>query len=450
MKVRKYLFLALTLIIVFFACINGDFLMINTGDYYRATHSFIDPIKSFDHRIGELYPLKDDLKIIAEYSYKSSYSYIVNIYAYLISFATEEFNLRHYFILMTTLYIFSLYKLQKKLYNKSLVVYFLFSLLLISSSNLGFFKSFYQEQLLLIFLPLLGIYLDKNNNGSLFFAFILMTLIATLKSQFFYVPLLAILYYSIFNREKLGLKLILMAISLGISYGFVYASKGTVEYNKYHAAYFGVYNYLKENSLYIDKDIDDQCIGIDAWGNRFDLDKGIGSSAEDGGRCFEKHKEIGFSDSLKSYVKNPLILIKLPYDKTVRAQFTEIYFHVSKNLLLLVNDNSLLGKVAVIKDYLFNEIRFSALLLVMLASLVLYKKTYSGLLFFISAFGISQFYISFLAEGYRDLAKHLFPMNFSFDLLLFIIAILLARYIDPLNFCSGIIPRGKCHEYRND
>jgi TM2 domain-containing membrane protein YozV len=56
--------------------------------------------------------------------------------------------------------------------------------------------------------------------------------------------------------------------------------------------------------------------------------------------------------------------------------------------------------------------------------LVLHKKTYSGLLFFISAFGVSQFYISFFGEGYRDLAKHLFPMNFSFDLILFVIAMI--------------------------
>ena len=59
--------------------------------------------------------------------------------------------------------------------------------------------------------------------------------------------------------------------------------------------------------------------------------------------------------------------------------------------------------------------------IMMIVSIVFYKRRFSASLFALSVFSISQFYMSFLGEGYRDLNKHLFSMNFSFDLSLYLI-----------------------------
>lgn len=127
------------------------------------------------------------------------------------------------------------------------------------------------------------------------------------------------------------------------------------------------------------------------------------------------------------FLKNPSLLITLPYDKGIRQQYTENYIHVYNSFLLIENNSGLLYDITKIKDFLFKEIRFSALLLAFFSSFFLRNKKVRGVIFFLSAFGTSQLYISFLGEGYRDLSKHLFGMNISFDLLLFTVICILSN-----------------------
>ncbi|EPT4174285.1 hypothetical protein ACVQM3_004973, partial [Escherichia coli] len=80
-----------------------------------------------------------------------------------------------------------------------------------------------------------------------------------------------------------------------------------------------------------------------------------------------------------------------------------------------------LNEVQKIKDSALSTVRIPVAFIAMIASLIFIRKKYSVAIFTLSAFSISQFYISFIGEGYRDLDKHLFAMNFSFDLMIFIV-----------------------------
>ncbi|MBD4744951.1 hypothetical protein GUG21_15685, partial [Xanthomonas citri pv. citri] len=77
------------------------------------------------------------------------------------------------------------------------------------------------------------------------------------------------------------------------------------------------------------------------------------------------------------------------------------------------------------KDNIFKNIRFISLLLFFIASIFIRNNKIKASLFVVSLFGISQFYVSFFGEGYRDLSKHLFGMYFSFDLCLYITVVFL-------------------------
>ncbi|HGB5792717.1 TPA: hypothetical protein ACIVT9_004574, partial [Salmonella enterica subsp. enterica serovar Aberdeen] len=85
------------------------------------------------------------------------------------------------------------------------------------------------------------------------------------------------------------------------------------------------------------------------------------------------------------------------------------------------------------KDHIFKNIRFTALLLFFVTSVFIKNNKVKASLFVASLFGMSQFYVSFFGEGYRDLSKHLFGMYFSFDLCLYITLVFLMYKITQRN-----------------
>ncbi|HCO0785642.1 TPA: hypothetical protein N7J75_003438, partial [Escherichia coli] len=255
---------------------------------------------------------------------------------------------------------------------------------------------------------------------SIFFVFIGIVVVSCAKSQFFYAPVVAFLSYLLFNRDRIWLKSGLLALSLVLSVTCIVFSSGATSFNKYHANFYGVYLYAKEHNIELDSTIDKSCIGIDAWGNRFDLDKGA-VSTDIGTRCYDENKSSSFSDAIGFVIKNPSFLLSLPFDVGMRSQYTEDYFHVFKSIQLVRDDNSISGDITHIKDYLFKDVRFIILAILLATSVIIRKRHEMATLFFSSCFGVTQLYIAFMGEGYRDLSKHLFGMNFSFDLSIFII-----------------------------
>ena len=414
------------------AITSSSLYMVNTGDYYRSIFPFIDNINQFTKDIPQSFPLKPEIDSIFSYDYISSYSYLVYTYAIIISFFTDHFSLSLYSSILKVIYIciitFLFFKLNKN--NNKLITaaaYLLSLLPMISSSNLAFFGSFYQEQVLMIFIPLFILSTFKDNILNILIAFISITVIACSKSQFFYIPIIAIAYYCLFNRGQIFIKLPLMIISLVMAIFCIIAATSTVTYNKYHSEYFGIYEYERLNGIVLPDGVDESCVGIDAWGNRFDTSKGV-TQTDIGEKCFNQHVDANFKNSLSEFIKHPSIIFMLPFDSGVKSQLTENYFHVYKAMDLIINNKGFYYQLTLMKDYLFKDYRFLILLASLILSLSFRKNELSGLLFIVSTIGCSQFYMAFFGEGYRDMSKHLFGMNFSFDLLLFVSIIYIFRF----------------------
>ncbi|WP_318366049.1 hypothetical protein [Enterobacter sp.] len=416
------------LIVAAFAAVicylSWDLYLINSGDFNRAIVPFLNGVKAFTKNIPLIHPMRETFEPISAYGYKSSYSFIIYVYACLISLFTNTFDARILGSIFKVAYVFSLYVLFSNFVNKKgfayTALFILASLLLVSSSNLAFFNSFYQEQVLLVCLPLICAYVPRSDNKALITIAIAMVIAASSKSQFFYLPLIVLSAYALFNRERILIKVASCSLALALSIACVMGSSGATVFNKYHANYFGVFEYAKNNGLELPDGVDDSCVGIDAWGNKFNITLGSERTkiAMD---CYNRNSEYGFKDVLTWVAKNPSFLFKIPYDAGVTNQLTEDYFHVYKVLRLLVNDDGPLSYLTKAKDYLFERVKFTVLLITMIISLLLLKHRHSGVFFFISSFGISQMYVAFLGEGYRDLDKHLFGMNLSFDLVVFLL-----------------------------
>ncbi|EFA4734663.1 hypothetical protein [Escherichia coli] len=409
----------------FFVCaITKDMYLFNTSDFYRATEGIMNAIPTFDFNLSLNYRILDKIQPFYMSYYKSSFSLIIYIYASVISTITNYFDMRIYSAIFKITYILSLYYLYNTFCKRDrLIGVFLFLFIclpMISSSNISMFTSFYQEQVILISLPLLLIALRSDFKYRLIVCFACYTVISCGKAQFFYMPLIMFAYFVIFERKHLLTNAFLCGFSLCLAILCIMSTSDTTQYNKYHANYFGSYLYMKNNNIDIPSYVDKKCIGIDSWGNEFDFKEGA-SYTKIGEACRLNNNDENFLNVLSFFVKNPVSLIRLPYDKGVQTQLTEDYFHVFKGLKLIRNADNLTGLLTSAKNFAFEKVRFTVCLIGLIASIILYKAGLSKYIFIISSFGVSQFYISFFGEGYRDLNKHIFPMNFSFDLLLFFV-----------------------------
>lgn len=414
--------LVLALLVAF---TSASLIMMNTGDYSRAVFPFIENIPTFTFNIPFSHPLKETFEPISSYDYKSSYSLIVYAYASIIHLFSNNFSIvvyssifKFFYVIIISLLFFKVSELEDKRFL--FISYLLCITPLISSSNLAFFGSFYQEQVILIFFPLLLLTVNKRTTESYLTTFICITIIACSKGQFFYFPAIVFFYYLIYERKGMFLKIPLVAISLALSLLCMMFTTSTVAYNKYHSVYFGVYEYERINGIDLPEKADKNCVGIDFSGNRFDLKLGV-IATKVGDKCFNLHKDVSFKDTINELVKHPSILFKLPFDDGVKTQLTENYFHVYKAMSLIINNDGFYAKITNVKDALYKNVRFFLLLLALVFSLVFRSDKISGIIFLCSSLGISQFYISFIGEGYRDMDKHLFGMNFSFDMAVLLI-----------------------------
>lgn len=106
-------------------------------------------------------------------------------------------------------------------------------------------------------------------------------------------------------------------------------TNGTVELNKYHATYFGIYQLAGETNGYeLPVAVENSCIGIDAWGNKFNFESGA-IPTEIGMTCYNELKDkVSHLDVITFFIKNPQIIFTLPFDKGISTQLSENYFHV--------------------------------------------------------------------------------------------------------------------------
>lgn len=419
--------IALLIFISFIVWSSKDMFMLNQGDFHRAIYPFLGDIEGIHFRgvIPLSYQLKDNFLPIYSYEYKSSYSLLLYIYAATISAITDTFDIQLLSALIKIFYVLSLYFLFLKISNNSNVIVFIISCIpLLSSSNLSYFSSFYQEQILLPLLPICLSLVGSLKSKDEIIVFLCVSIIACSKSQFFYIPFIFAMYYIIFDREKLATRLSLMGFSLLLSIMCIAFSTGASHFNKYHSNFFGVYQYMKLENVKIPNYIDEKCVGVDSWGNRYDIKNGA-VWTDIGESCLWENTSYGFENTIKEIINNPSMLIKLPYSKSMETFYGEDYFHVYKQIKLIKNDNNFSSVITKVKDALFNKLRFSILIACIIISIIFFRNKIAGVFFILGTIGVSQLYVSFLGEGYRDINKHLSSMNYSFDLVLFLIMVLL-------------------------
>lgn len=426
-KTIHYAVLFFSLIIIF---MTKNLSMPNTGDFGRAMGWYMSKLPVNDlfltYKIGDV----SVHNFLNNFNYKSSYTILLYCYTFLLSGFTDTLDLGLLSAILKIIYIFSLFiffsALMRPKYKKAhlqLLVFLIAIVPCISSSNLAFFSSFFQEQVVLVCLPILLFCLTTEQNKSFLLLVAMVTIVSCSKSQFFYLPLIIIFYYWIFNDGSLKKTLTMIAV-FALACISIVKTDGTTELNKYHATYFGVYQLADVNGFDLPASIEKSCIGVDAWGNKFNIELGA-EPTKIGMDCFNKLKDnVSFLDVAEFFIKRPLSIFSLPFDRGISTQLTEDYFHVYFSYPIIRNNTGILANLTQIKDELFKGNRLPVLFLSLFISILYRKRRHAGLFFVASSFAIAQFYISFFGEGYRDLAKHLFAMNFTFDLMVSAVTVL--------------------------
>ncbi|MBS7777069.1 hypothetical protein [Acidovorax sp. CCYZU-2555] len=433
---KKIFFIGFLVFIAFIVSETINYYYIDTGDYPRVVSGILNYHLPTQRTNFLLLEIKDHF---VKFDYFSSYTLILYGVTWLTRFFTDIFNLKIFASLLKISYIIVLFKFYSFYFKEknltSLIIFILASLPLLSSANLGIFSSFYQEQVVLIFLPLLLIgYLNGTMKG-FFLSLLAILIISTAKSQFFYLPIFALFFYFLFSREKILKKTILLIVVQIFATITAFSSSGAVNLNRYHSEYFGLYPYQQLNGKEIDAAADIACIGVDAWGHKFDLDHGAVRTDIDQ-KCIQKNANSSHKKIINYFLMNPVNIISLLFDEGINRQVRENYFHVYYSEKIVVDDNDVFEKIKNAKDNIFADKKLILLIAFFILAIFFHKSKYGQMTIFLSLFALSQLYISFFGEGYRDLAKHLFGLNFSFDLILFLSVIAIASWIK--NRSAGI------------
>ncbi|WP_265434865.1 hypothetical protein [Aeromonas salmonicida] len=429
MKRESVVYVAVLLLSLAIASMTKNLFMPNTGDFGRVIGWYLSSNLSdgqyFTLKIGDI----SAHNFMRGFDYKSSYTLLIYCYAVFLSYFTDVFDLRLLSAILKIIYIFSLFFLFSKAMDLNIrtpllkfVVFLIAITPCISSSNLAFFSSFYQEQVVLICLPILLLCLIADKERYFLIIVAAVTIISCSKSQFFYFPIIIAIYYWLYKDRDIK-KIIVMVSVFVLACTAIIKTNGTTELNRYHATYFGIYQLAEINGHGFPESVKKTCVGIDAWGNKFNLEYGA-VPTEKGMACYNELKDkVSFLDVIAFFIKKPQLIFTLPFDKGVSTQLSENYFHVYFSYKVIGNNTGALANVTIIKDALFDGNRLPALFLVLPLSIILRKKRTSGACFILASFAITQFYISFIGEGYRDLSKHLFAMNFAFDLMVSILTV---------------------------
>lgn len=397
--------------------LSKDVYLLNTGDFSRIIkHIIIESIPT------QIFPLSLNYTLRGIDSmhpaYPSSYAFFVYFYALFLSFFTTNFDVRLLSSLLKIAYVFVVYFfirpwLPRPWQFRLLCIAFTF-FMLFSSSILSFFSSFYQEQVILVFIPVSLMILFHNRFfcWEKFVFFVSVTVVCTAKTQYFYIPVIySFVLYHFLGYKKIDLyALMLLALSLGFL--CILCSSASTKLNQYHSLYFGSYILNKSDSFGSD------CVGVDAWGNKFDFTRGA-IKTDAGQQCFKNNLDVvSFRRNMEVIASEPSSFLLLPFSSFIGLYSSENYFHVYFDQKIINQGNVFLERLTIIKDSLYSGLRFFVCICALLLSIFCKRSNMAGLFFLLSSFGVSQFYVAFLGEGFRDLAKHLFAMNFCTDLML--------------------------------
>ena len=163
-----------------------------------------------------------------------------------------------------------------------------------------------------------------------------------------------------------------------------------------------MYLYEKMNDYPLSSGVNKSCIGFDAWGNEYSREFGATTVRKDNGKCYsEIGDKISFANTIGEFYLNPVIVFKLPFDSEVNKHFVSDYFHIYKNLHVVVNkENGWSTKITTFKDLYLSHYKIPiAILLSIFVFSVTKNKRFAVVSTYLIFFMLSQFYVSFLGGG---------------------------------------------------
>ncbi|WP_369787883.1 hypothetical protein [Rouxiella sp. WC2420] len=428
-QVSRVFILILWVTIIF---LSGSTFALNNADYARTTDTFMAHIPFMNPYIPLAWQMKVHFQPIGQLFEFSVYSIMLYLYASIISLLTSWFDLMLMASMLKFIYLLELFALSKIFFDYSRKShYFIFTLFIIplfSSSILSFIASFYQDSIVVFTLPILCYVLCKPVKYSAGVLFLLASAIACTKTQYFYLPLVILVGLWVFNEKVDKKKYIALFLSFVMALIVVSHSNKTVPLNKYNSNYFGAYLYQTLNHIELDSSVEAECVGIDPWNQKYDFNLGSVVNPKPKIGCYARHhSDASFSKSFAVFFKRPANLLTLPFDPSIQRQMKEEYFSLAYANKYFSSHDRFISKVTELKDDIYGPWRYSIAVLIVLLSFFLKSNPQAKLMFILGVFSSSQLYIAFFGEGYRDMSRHLFAMNFSFDLLIFICMMMLAQ-----------------------
>lgn len=246
-----------------------------------------------------------------------------------------------------------------------------------------------------------------------------------------------IILMALIERRKVDLPLIgllLVAFAVSMFYAF-HAGKSP---NYYDSTYFGSYLLLPDEELkqFGVKEADLECVGVDPWGYRIDRRDTLKLSS--GPKDCMQRIPVNFGAVLAPYLRHPGLLIDM-WRWAAPSHFTVIYFHVGPELKYVIPSD---GKsfhwgrplvwASLLRQRFVTPLYLGIIVMGLLLPFLPYKSAISGEIktatLILAAFIPSQFAVSLLGEGVRDLSKHLAAAQFCLDLLCVLLVLQLAAY----------------------
>jgi len=321
-----------------------------------------------------------------------------------------------------------------------------FAMLLLAvgcAHNCAFLNSFYGEHTFLVFLPvaLVGLFEQRRwprmilIPAGLLFA-------GAAKPQYFYLPALAagvLVLFDLRGRRRVDVPLTaLLLAAFGVSWFYAFHAGGNVA-NYYNSTYFGSYLPLSDEELrgLRVKPENLECVGVDPWGNR--IDRGDTLKLSHGPANCAQRTAITLKTVLMPYFRHPLLLPEM-WTWLAPAHFTVLYFHVYPNTPYIIPADGrsfywghLLVKLSELRQRLITPI-YPVLILAGIALVFVRHRSVVSVemktvTLLLALFIPSQFAVSLLGEGVRDLSKHLAAAQFCLDLLCVLLIVQAAALI---------------------